>query len=887
MICGKRLLTRWSMALAILTGIALVQAGSASAGIPGKFNYQGRLTSATSGAPLPGSHDLTFRIYDDPTGGSLLWTEGQTVIADSAGVFSAILGTYTPVEMSLDAPVWLEVEVAGETLVPRREIVSVPFAFTARKAGSAARSDSLGSFVPGDFVRQGQESTVSGVMITDGEITDGDIAADAGIDASKIAGTAWTSENDGESSGLDSDMIDGLHATAFAGSVHNHSDIYFTKDELHTEGVLNDSGNPVHWTRLTGVPGGFADGVDDAGGAGDGHSLDAVDGDPVDVVYVNAAGDVGIGITNPGIGKLEVATATGTSIVGTNNQGVGVYGFSDDGTGILGVSNNGMAAAFVGKVYVSATLAVGKDTAYSAVDVANCVNTDSCYSMDGVPILSNTGRGNIMVGQSAGASITGEYNTILGDEAGINNESGYNTLIGYRAGYTGGFGWANTFVGSKAGYYNEGGSSNTFVGEMAGNHNISGVQNTYVGSGAGNDNTTGQNNVFVGARAGYSNSSSYNTFVGQDAGYNNETGSSNTFLGQAAGRSNIGGRDNTFVGFTSGSNNESGQYNTFVGSDAGHSNVSGEYNTFVGIQAGYANGSGNENTYLGAEAGDGASGKSFNTYLGYQAGYLNWNGDSNTYVGYQAGLGSWSANSVFIGREAGRDEHGSDKLYIANGPDTSDVLIYGDFSNGRIGLGTLNPQRNLHVYGDNPRILVEARTISPEINLKITGDASSEVWAFYKHGGTGDLRFYQGGDKVTIENSTGNVAIGTDNPAGYKLYVQGNAYTTGSWLGSDLRYKKDIEAIDGALDKVMALRGVLFSWRNDEYPQGGFPEGRHHGVIAQEVEQVLPEAVREDADGGKAVAYSELVPVLIEAVKAQQARIECLEKELRELKAGG
>jgi hypothetical protein len=90
-----------------------------------------------------------------------------------------------------------------------------------------------------------------------------------------------------------------------------------------------------------------------------------------------------------------------------------------------------------------------------------------------------------------------------------------------------------------------------------------------------------------------------------------------------------------------------------------------------------------------------------------------------------------------------------------------------------VGIGTNNPSRILHIKGGNPRILIEASTISPEVNFKNTGDSESEIWALYKHGTTDDFRFYQNGDKVTIENSTGNVGIGTTDPTG-KLDINSN-----------------------------------------------------------------------------------------------------------------
>jgi hypothetical protein len=122
-------------------------------------------------------------------------------------------------------------------------------------------------------------------------------------------------------------------------------------------------------------------------------------------------------------------------------------------------------------------------------------------------------------------------------------------------------------------------------------------------------------------------------------------------------------------------------------------------------------------------------------------------------------------------------------------------------------------------------------------------------------------------------------------PGGWKLYVNGPAYTTaGIWSTSDSKFKKNKKKIDSSLDKVLQLEGVSFEFKKDEYPDNGFPDGRHYGVIAQELEKVLPEAVKEDSDGSKAVAYAEIIPVLIEAIKEQQAEIEELKQSLSELK---
>ena len=125
-------------AFAVYLGISalLILAAVASGDVPRKISYQGRLTDG-AGLPLAGPHTLAFTLYDSPTGGSAIWSETKTEDADSSGVFSTLLGSVNPIEAAFDGPCWLEIEVDGQILSPRREIVSVPFAYRADRADSA------------------------------------------------------------------------------------------------------------------------------------------------------------------------------------------------------------------------------------------------------------------------------------------------------------------------------------------------------------------------------------------------------------------------------------------------------------------------------------------------------------------------------------------------------------------------------------------------------------------------------------------------------------------------------------------------------------------------------------------------------------------------------
>ena len=117
----------------------------------------------------------------------------------------------------------------------------------------------------------------------------------------------------------------------------------------------------------------------------------------------------------------------------------------------------------------------------------------------------------------------------------------------------------------------------------------------------------------------------------------------------------------------------------------------------------------------------------------------------------------------------------------------------------------------------------------------------------------------------------GKVGIGTTSPA-YNLDVSGNINASGDVTAqSDIRVKTNIVEVDYPLEKIKKMRGVYYNRLDDS-------NRRHLGVIAQEVEEVLPEVVSTDTSEAKnkSVAYGNIVALLIEAVKAQQSTIDSL-----------
>ena len=127
------------------------------------------------------------------------------------------------------------------------------------------------------------------------------------------------------------------------------------------------------------------------------------------------------------------------------------------------------------------------------------------------------------------------------------------------------------------------------------------------------------------------------------------------------------------------------------------------------------------------------------------------------------------------------------------------------------------------------------------------------------------------------------------------MTVNGTITQNGLITPSDNRLNNNIVQLEGALDKVLQLRGVSFYWKSKEEmatAKGkdvnnmsyGFDDKKKIGVIAQEIEEVLPELVSTDNDGFKSVDYVGLTPLLIEAVKELKAEKDAMQEEANELK---
>ena len=238
-------------------------------------------------------------------------------------------------------------------------------------------------------------------------------------------------------------------------------------------------------------------------------------------------------------------------------------------------------------------------------------------------------------------------------------------------------------------------------------------------------------------------------------------------------------------------------------------------------------------------------------------------------------------------------------LVATGGTKTGIAVTYDDASNNMDFVVTF-PQQTANDFTntlksklDNIEASATADQTKADINaLDITelGTISSGVWQ-----GTAIASAYLDADTAhlsTAQTFTGEKKFATDvtvsgslivsssigdNP--YGIRVLGAISSSGdviAFQSSDKNLKDNIQPIESPLEKISKISGVSFDWNNKQ----DLYTGRDIGVIAQEIESVLPEIVQTRESGMKAVRYEKIVALLIEAIKEQQLQIDELKTRL-------
>jgi len=457
----------------------------------------------------------------------------------------------------------------------------------------------------------------------------------------------------------------------------------------------------------------------------------------------------------------------------------------------------------------------------------------------------------------------GTYNHIIGYKAGYNNVGSFAHLDGYLAGYNNA-GNSNQFIGYNAGYTNSTGYNNLFMGSASGYSNTTGNSNEFIGYQAGYKNTTSNENQFFGHQAGFNNTGQFNFFSGLKAGYANTTGSANFFEGYKAGVSNITGNNNYFSGYGAGFSNNQNE-NHFVGYQAGFYNTSGYRNQFEGFEAGLNNTSGNGNLFCGYHSGFNNTTSHNNTFLGYESGLNHVTGHGNTFIGFQAGYNNSQQGSVFLGIQAGYNELNGYRLHIGNESTFSTPLIYGEFDN--------------YLFRVNGAAQIKKVSNSTAPVLELTENV--QTWATLRFkksnypAGSWDINAYVDPSNQIYAQLLFK-ANGLDQ---MQLSGNGDLAVWGSVFEySDSTLKKNIQPIQHALAGLMTLNPVTYNWKAETKSKN-----IQIGFLAQEVEQVFPQLVKTDQSGTKSVSYTHMVPVLLQAIKEQQAEMNTMKDRIDQL----
>ncbi|MCF8461509.1 MAG: tail fiber domain-containing protein [Flavobacteriales bacterium] len=587
-------------------------------------------------------------------------------------------------------------------------------------------------------------------------------------------------------------------------------------------------------------------------------------------VTIGSGGNLGIGLTNPAY-RLDV---NGGDINLSADQYYRI---------------NGNSVLFADDSYFNVAVGVQSDINFSVSNFCRdntFVGYHSGFSTD-------TASYNTFLGSLSGTLLeNGQYNVAVGSQAGASMvDDGYNTFIGHQAGHittgTGLNGDHNTFVGNLCGLVNTTGKYNTFVGSRSGKFNTVGYENVVIGFEAGNGLTDGDYNVMIGTRAGNAFNGNSNTFVGTDTdcgsvlsnataiGYRAFVEASNALVLGGISGFNSGTSTNVGIGTTTPDNRLE------IVKGAQGSNVSGLRlwslvgSTPAAPSTGVLSINGSGDVILVATGG---SGGGFGNYC------------SNTPVplseNYEVPLDS--ANFYFTGQKNWVDNIGMGlncntqlmaKLHVYQEKWTQEYVPH-DPNNSYAGMFEDNADDNTY-WG-----------------VAVAGVAYGQAeWNF-----GGIFSAVDG-----IDHSIGIYASApVDSGVNYAAFINGDGVYTGTWTHlSDGKLKTDIRDLTG-LERLMRLSPKSYRFNTEKFPSMNLAQGTNYGLIAQEVENVIPEIVQEivhpakmypngeiqfEAIECKGINYIGLIPLTIAAIQEQQALIESkevrivsLEKEVKEMK---
>lgn len=360
-------------------------------------------------------------------------------------------------------------------------------------------------------------------------------------------------------------------------------------------------------------------------------------------------------------------------------------------------------------------------------------------------------------------------------------------------------------------------SNETWLGENAGANSGSTDHTVFVGIGAGDGATNADNGNFIGQGTGSGATDAYYAnFMGYNAGKDALYANNAIFLGGGFGRLDPTDLINSSNGFRG----------------AGQGAENAEYSIFAGFGAGYQATNAFSAVFAGHMTGAGATNASYSNFVGTAAGQNAVDANNSNFIGVRAGYGSANAsNSIFIGTNSG-DNDTVDNTVAPMGFYGWSILIGPETSTGTScgGIGCSN---------------------SIAIGAQATNTASEQFMI-----GSTDYPI----DEVYVVGSAGS----------FSYLTTGTGWTD----SSDERLKTNIVDLESdTLEKLMQVRAVKYHWKQDP----NTPE--MIGFLAQNLQEQFPQLVATDATSGYlSVYYAHMTPILVEAIRELNLKIEDIDE---------
>lgn len=233
-------------------------------------------------------------------------------------------------------------------------------------------------------------------------------------------------------------------------------------------------------------------------------------------------------------------------------------------------------------------------------------------------------------------------------------------------------------------------------------------------------------------------------------------------------------------------------------------------------------------------------------------------------------------------------------LWLSNTANNQNTSFIGLSSDNQVGFyGATGANWGLTMNTTTGNVGIGLNGAAAQVPLQFSNALGLTKISLY-HGTYGDVGIgaYPGEMRLQCDIPNGKVSLGVIETTGaftelakaekngaFAFSIFGTLWVNGATYTSDERFKQNITTIVSPLEKLMQLNGVEYEMKVNEFQKNNFQPGRQIGLLAQNVEKIIPEAVNEK-DGYKGVDYARLVPLLIEAIKAQEKRIKELERKL-------